>query len=343
MYDENQIVQIKWNNTNKNWYTSQGYIYTKRFAVFDVKAKDLMPHSDVKIDVVCDYCGESFKTQYSLITNGRRIIKKDCCSKCTGKKTSEVSLQKRIEKNWKKLEEICKNNNYTLVSKKEQYTNISMPITFICPMHGEMTMMLDNLIHGHKCAKCGRDKVKSKLKHNIEYVISNIETINNNKLLNPDEYVNSTTNNLKIKCGVCGRIFTTSFVNYTKHNVTRCALCSTKESVGEFKIRKYLEDIRIEFTQEKRFDDCRDNKPLPFDFYLPHYNLIIEFDGIQHFKPVRGEDNFEICLKHDMIKNNYCNEHNIHLLRIPYLEVNNIEKIINDKLNNIGKRYSLVS
>lgn len=88
----------------------------------------------------------------------------------------------------------------------------------------------------------------------------------------------------------------------------------------------------IDFEQEKRFYDCRDVKPLPFDFYLPQYNLIIEFDGQQHFREVYNRD-FETTKKHDEIKNKYCEDNDIDLLRIPYWDGNDIEKIISTKLN----------
>ena len=76
MYDENQILQVKWNNTNKEWYESKGYKYTKRYDIFDVKAKDLSPHSDKVITVICDYCGKEYTTKYCLITNGRKSLTK---------------------------------------------------------------------------------------------------------------------------------------------------------------------------------------------------------------------------------------------------------------------------
>ena len=77
---------------------------------------------------------------------------------------------------------------------------------------------------------------------------------------------------------------------------------------------------------------------LPFDFYLPQYNLIIEYDGEQHFKPISvfgGEDAFWTTVTHDAIKNQYCEDNDIDLLRIPYWEFDNIEKLIKDKLNGL--------
>ena len=93
-----------------------------------------------------------------------------------------------------------------------------------------------------------------------------------------------------------------------------------------------MELNKIEFIQEKRFVDCRDKKPLPFDFYLPQYNLIIEFDGRHHFEE-KGRGNHEITVKHDEIKNQYCKDNDINLLRIPYWEGSNIENIISTQLN----------
>lgn len=138
---------------------------------------------------------------------------------------------------------------------------------------------------------------------------------------------------MSIRC-LCGNKFTTSFANFSRANVFRCPICSKKESIGEFKIREFLESHKIEYEQEKRFKDCRDKKPLPFDFYLPAYNMCIEFDGIQHYK-----ENFKFSLgsfqatqRHDEIKNNYCKIREIKLLRIPYWEINKINDILEKEI-----------
>ena len=105
------------------------------------------------------------------------------------------------------------------------------------------------------------------------------------------------------------------------------------ESLGEKRIRIYLENNSILFEKQKWFPDCRDRNPLPFDFYLQKYNLLIEYDGRQHFEET---DYFtyplEITQHHDQIKNNYCLTNGIHLIRIPYWNYNKIEEILEQEL-----------
>ena len=86
-----------------------------------------------------------------------------------------------------------------------------------------------------------------------------------------------------------------------------------------------LAKYKIQKIRQKRFLDCT-NKPkkgvqcvtLPFDFYLPDLNIIIEFDGQQHFKPVWGEENFKRLQRLDKIRDEYCKKNQIKLIRIPY-------------------------
>ena len=73
-----------------------------------------------------------------------------------------------------------------------------------------------------------------------------------------------------------------------------------------------------------------------FWFYLPDYNLLIEYDGRQHFEISEyfgGYEGFINTKIRDTIKNIYCRNNNIDLLRIPYWEFDNIENILIDKLN----------
>jgi very-short-patch-repair endonuclease len=98
-----------------------------------------------------------------------------------------------------------------------------------------------------------------------------------------------------------------------------CRRCG--ESKGEMEIRKWLESKNIEFKKEHTFEDCINFGRLRFDFYLPKYNICIEFDGLQHFKPVEqfgGIEEFERVKQRDSFKNQYCLSKNIKLIRINY-------------------------
>ena len=332
MYDEYQKVKIKWNNTNREWYESKGYKYTKRYDVFEVFAKDIKPGSDVKIKAVCDYCGKEYKTIYASIINGRKVVSKDACSCCNGLKGKEVTLNKRAERCFNSLVKVCEENNYDLLTDKSEFTSVKMQIRFRCKKHGEQSMMADNLIRGHKCKECSYESRFNSMRYSKEYISSYIASVNENTLLNPDDYSTVVKRNLRIRCK-CGNEYVTSFANFERYNVNSCFSCSCKESAGEVIIRKFLESNNILFEQEKRFSDCRDIRPLPFDFYLPQYNLCIEFDGKQHFGEMSNSIfDYNTISKHDKIKNDYCLDHGIDIIRIPYYDGNNIAKILKNKL-----------
>lgn len=217
-----------------------------------------------------------------------------------------------------------------MVTDISEFTDVKMKIQFICQRHGMQSMIIDNFIRGHKCIECSYENRSANLKLTKDYVKEKIES-KGDIWVNPDEYTNCQDKNLKIKCS-CGKEFMTSFVNFDRHNVTRCKTCSQKESVGELRIKNFLLEHNIQFEQEKRFDGCRDQKSLPFDFYLPTHRTCVEFDGKQHFVDIYGKDTLLQTQKHDCIKNKYCEENSIILIRIPYWEGNNIDQILSSKI-----------
>lgn len=104
-----------------------------------------------------------------------------------------------------------------------------------------------------------------------------------------------------------------------------------------------MSENNINYIIEKRFSDCKNKRVLPFDFYLPDFNLCIEYDGLQHFESndrFGGNEEFNKIKIRDNIKNNYCSGINgkPKLLRISYKEYDNINYIIkNYFLNNFSK------
>ena len=120
----------------------------------------------------------------------------------------------------------------------------------------------------------------------------------------------------------CGNITYVPLGQLTRGHTLSCG-CRHK-SKWEMLINDFLVDLNIEFVAQKRFSNCTNQSGsdmLPFDFYLPSYNIIIEYDGEHHFKPVKGwggEEKFNLTQQNDCIKNDYCKLNNVTLLRLPY-------------------------
>jgi very-short-patch-repair endonuclease len=113
--------------------------------------------------------------------------------------------------------------------------------------------------------------------------------------------------------------------------------CETnRNSFGERKIKEFLDNKKIKYQREKKFESCKNIKELPFDFYLTDYKICIEYDGELHYKSsdiFGGEKVLNRIKKHDNIKDNWCINNGIKLIRIPYKQKKNIEKILNSFLN----------
>lgn len=115
--------------------------------------------------------------------------------------------------------------------------------------------------------------------------------------------------------------------------------CGCLISKGEFFVQNILIQNNIEFEKQKTFEDLKSDKNYPYryDFYLPKYNRLIEFDCEQHYKYNKTgwntKERYESTFEHDSAKNEYALSHNIPLVRIPYWERDNItlEMIMGDQ------------
>ena len=130
-----------------------------------------------------------------------------------------------------------------------------------------------------------------------------------------------------------GHIWKCSFDNFKRGR--NCPHCK-RVSKGEDRIKEILQSYNIKYTHQYKTDECRYIYPLPFDFYLDDLNIIIEYDGIQHFEEVKnwgGLEKLKLTQEKDLIKENYCLQNNIILIRIAYWDFDNIEEILVNKLN----------
>jgi len=211
------------------------------------------------------------------------------------------------------------------------YVNSHIKGIIICPIHGEFLMTpnghLSSRGTGHGCPRCKVVKLIKFLTKSKEDFIQEANIIHKNKgyIYFLDGLVNRRSK-IKINCPKHG-----PFYQLAQSHLSGCGCPKCKSSYGETTIRNFLIDKNIEFIQEYKFLECKSIKPLPFDFFIPSYNLCIEFQGIQHYQPVPkfgGSESFDSLQRHDYIKSEYCSSNNIPLLVIKF-DDNILEKLQN--------------
>ena len=201
---------------------------------------------------------------------------------------------------------------------KVDYKSVKIPVIITCPIHGDFLQKPSDHLNNRGCPKCGRTQ-----KSTTQEFINKAEKVHDDKF-NYDkvDYKNNQTPVI-ITCPIHG-----DFPQRPNDHLKGkgCPKCS--ESKGEKSINEVLKKYNINYIPNNKFKDCTGlpNKKgfcyeLKYDFFIPDKNMIIEFDGEQHFKPIssmRGESGFDKNQKYDKIKNDYCEKNGIKLIRIPW-------------------------
>lgn len=205
----------------------------------------------------------------------------------------------------------------------QDYKNNKAKIAIRCNtcMHSWLTTFKDVKVNGNWCSNCAQNKRLS---------ISDAQAFafERNGICMSNEYRNNKTP-LKWFCNVCDCIWFARFDRIKSG--TWCPNC--RKSHGEKKIATYLKRKKIEFKPEYILKDANNKR---FDFYLPEYNLAIEFDGKQHFelcgRYCRNKEDLIRNHQYDIDKVHYCIQKDIRILRISY-SARNVEAILQESLD----------
>ena len=194
----------------------------------------------------------------------------------------------------------------------------------------EWAPIQDSLLRGKGCPKCRNKKLSKDRMMPFE------EFENRCKVSSPDvailgEYT-GVKKHIDVMCKKCGRKYNT----IAEYLLQGCGCPTCSSSKGERQVGSILERYGINFCPQYTFDECKNIKPLPFDFYIPDYNVCIEYDGEQHFNPIEhfgGREAFQRRKVNDAIKTAFCENNNIRLIRIPYFMFSDVEDILFDELD----------
>lgn len=280
----------------------------------DIKTRDI-------INIACKKHGE-FRQKAWTHKNGGG------CRKCYNESISK-KIGNGIDLFIKKSKDVHGDKyNYSKVN----YINNNTPVDIICSKHGIFSQTpRSHIFRKSGCVKCNRvtkDEIidRSNKIHNNRYKY-------NKFIYNSD---NSVDDFMIVECPTHGE-----FRQMIKSHLSGVGCPYCRESKGE----KFIENIFInnglvrglDYIRQYKFDDCRNKYPLPFDFFLPKRNILIEYDGEQHSKIVKffgGFEEFEKRKINDTIKNDYCSSIGIKLIRF---SGNNYKEIEKELLLILGK------
>lgn len=218
---------------------------------------------------------------------------------------------------------------------KVNYINSKTLVEIICSKHGSFQQRPNDHLNGCGCPKCGYESYSNSERD----WISKVQKFHNNKYdYSKVQYINYETP-VTIICPIHGE-FQQSPHNHTRYG---CPICNS--SKGEKFIVNYLNENKIKFISQYKIqiDSNINSSGIAYiDFYIPEYNLFIEYNGIQHYIPIEyfgGKITLDKQIKRDNYVRNYCKENNINLLEIPYTE-ENLTLILKNKINEFRNTIS---
>ena len=275
-------------------------------------------------------CGNEFETTFAKFQNRN----KRQCNKCGRKRANDLT---RLDIGFVR-EQIASLGAKCL---SDEYINYKEKLMIQCECGNIYQQSYANFLHGtHHCQKCSQKIAdEAKNKYTYEYVSEYLKKHGSTLLTPKTEKYIGYKSTIEIECS-CGEKFSTMLEIVLTYEKTKCRSCKAQNSPtshGEKNIKNYLLEKGYEFYQEYSFPDCKDKYVLRFDFAVVVDNKLklIEFDGMQHFRPYDyygGEKYYQKILRRDGIKNKYCEDNNIPLLRIPYTELRNIDFLLDEYL-----------
>lgn len=262
-----------------------------------------------KVIVICPKHGE-----FEIVPNYHLSDK--CGCKLCGKESIKEKTSYTAEYFIKQAIEIHGNKYcYSQVNYVDSKTKVEL----ICHKHGSFFITpLHHINSKSGCNKCGIEKNSISKSYNQEKFIKKAKNIHIDKYdYSKSIYINSKEK-ITIICKKHGKFTQQPAMHLQGQGCPNCL-----NSIGENKIFLLLTQNNIEFKTQYKFDGCENKRRLPFDFYIPHLNICIEFQGAQHYSAYHhmgGKSAFKKLQINDQIKRDFCKNNNIVLLEIKYDE-----------------------
>jgi Zn finger protein HypA/HybF involved in hydrogenase expression len=216
-------------------------------------------------------------------------LQKEGCPQCGNEVVTYKRLNETVFKFIERANEIH-GNKYDY--SKVKYVDSKLKVVIICKEHGEFLQMPNAHLQKRGCPKCGKINMAVKTTSNTSDFVSKAQAVHGDLYDYSD--VNYTHNRQKVAI-ICKKhgIF---LQRPNRHlNGDGCPKCRT--SKGELAIMRLLDKMGVFYEKEKKFPFCKKIRFLPYDFFLVDFNIIIEYQGLQHFKPWKLTQNMDAFRK----------------------------------------------
>ena len=288
--------------------------------------KEFIEKSEIRHNYKYDYSLVNYKNNFSkvkIICPEHGIFEQLVSSHLNGNGCLKCFKNQITTKIFIEKAKLIENNTYDY--SLTNYINSKTKVKIICPEHGIFEVTPANFYNSKGCPICS---IPFKT---IGEFIENANKIHNYMYDYSLSIYAGSKSKIKIICPKHG-----IFEQIPNSHLQGAGCPKCNQSRGEIKITEILIRNNILFETQKTFNECKNHKILFFDFYLPEYNICIEYDGIQHFEPIEyfgGEKELKTIQERDAIKNKYCKDNYINLLRIRFDE--NIEDKLKVFINNL--------
>jgi hypothetical protein len=220
------------------------------------------------------------------------------------------------------------------------YKGNKIKVLIKCKKHNHIFKQTPNHhLRGQKCLYCAKEESAEKISSKKREIFEERAKKIHGDIYKYIEKYKGCNKKINIFCTKCNTIFKQT---PTQHLIGNG--CSNhQKSKGQDTIINYFKNNNINFESEYMFKNLTGlgKGKLRFDFYLPDYNILIEYDGRQHKSNTKSFISKKYILSieeinklkmHDEMKNKYCIDNNIPLIRIPHTDFHNIENILNGRL-----------
>ena len=247
-----------------------------------------------------------------------------CCPDCVGKhRWTQEEFIKECQKKF--------GDRYSY--DKVVFVTMTTNVIITCKKHGDFEVTPYHFLHGEGCKTCTRENIGIKQRSNTESFVEKAKKVHGDKYdYSKVKYIKK---NIPVEI-VCKKH--NSFWQTPNNHLCGAGCPHCLRSLGEERISDFLKQNNIPFVSQKTFkndNDICENLKFRVDFYIASENVIIEYNGQQHYQKdhfFSSSRSYEKQIKRDSSLRKFCKDHSIHLIEIPYWEYEKINSILEKEL-----------